>query len=426
MLLDESSSEMVTINTTKGLFRYTRLPFGVASAPAVFQKTMDTILQGMQHVICYLDDILITGSTESEHNSNLEEVLCRLEEYGMRLRLDKCEFFKSSVEYLGHYISAEGVHTTKSKVTAIQEAPAPKDVQELRSFLGLLNYYAKFIPNLASLLYLLHALLKKGQPWRWTQTCEDVFKKAKEQLSTAPILVHYDPTLPLCLAGDASAYGVGAVLSHQFPDESERPIAYASRTLNPSERNNAQVEKEALSLIFGLRKFHQYIYGRTFTLVTDHKPLTTILGPKQTIPSLVAARLQCWALLLAGHSYNIKFKPTSEHQPADALSRLPLKDSTTVRNLPDASNFNIAQIDSLLVTTAELESATRKDPILSKVLYYTRKGWPQIIQECLKPYWNRRLELSIEGHTILCGVRVVIPTRGFWKNFIKVIQESCV
>ena len=174
----------------------------------------------------------------------------------------------------------------------------------------------------------------------------------------------------------------------------------------PSERNYAQVEKEALSLIFGLRKFHQYIYGRTFTLVTDHKPLTTILCPKQTIPSLAAARLQRWALLLAGYSYNIKFKPTSEHQPADALSRLPLKDSTTVGNLPDASNFNIAQIDS---TTAELESATRKDPILSKVLYYTRKGWPQIIQECLKPYWNRRLELSIEGHTILCGVRVVIP-----------------
>ena len=351
MLLDESSSEMVTINTTKGLFRYTRLPFGVASAPAVFQKTMDTILQGMQHVICYLDDILITGSTESEHNNNLEEVLRRLEEHGMRLRLDKCEFFKSSVEYLGHYISAEGVHTTKSKVTAIQEAPAPKNVQELHSFLGLLNYYAKFIPNLASLLYPLHALLKNGQPWRWTQTCEDVFKKAKEQLSAAPILVHYDPTLPLCLAGDASAYGVGAVLSHQFPDGSERPIAYASRTLSQNERNYAQVEKEALSLIFGLRKFHQYIYGRTFTLVTDHKPLTTILGPKQTIPSLAAARLQRWALLLAGYSYNIKFKPTSEHQPADALSRLPLKDSTTVGNLPDASNFNIAQIDSLPVTT---------------------------------------------------------------------------
>ena len=147
MLLDEYSSKLVTINTTKGLFRYTRLPFGVASAPAVFQKTMDTILQGMPHVICYLDDILVTGSTEQEHNNNLEEVLRRLQEHGIRLRQDKCQFFQRSVEYLGHNINAEGVHTTKSKVTAIQEAPAPKNVQELRSFLGLLNYYAKIYPK---------------------------------------------------------------------------------------------------------------------------------------------------------------------------------------------------------------------------------------------------------------------------------------
>ena len=119
MLLDEYSSKLVTINTMKGLFRYTRLPFGVASAPAVFQKTMDAILQGMPHVICYLDDILVTGSTEKEHNDNLEEVLCRLQEHGIRLRHDKCQFFQRSVEYLGHCINAEGVHTTKSKVTAI-------------------------------------------------------------------------------------------------------------------------------------------------------------------------------------------------------------------------------------------------------------------------------------------------------------------
>ena len=140
---------------------------------------MDTILQGIQHVIYYLDDILITGSTESEHNNNLEEVLCQLEEHEMCCRMDKCEFFQSSVEYLGHYNNAEGVHTAKSKVTAIYETPASKNVQELRSFLGLLNYYAKYILNLASLLYSLHSLLKNGQPWRWTQVCEDVFKRPR-------------------------------------------------------------------------------------------------------------------------------------------------------------------------------------------------------------------------------------------------------
>ena len=255
----------------------------------------------------------------------------------------------------------------------------------------------------------LHVLLQTDRPWKWTRDCSTAFSKAKTLLSTAPVLAHYDPNLKLCLAGDASAYGVGAVLSHVYPDGSERPIAYASRTLNSIERNYAQVEKEALSLIFGVKRFHQYIYAREFTLVTDHKPLTTILGPKNTIPSLAAARLQRWALLLAGYSYSIKFKPTSTHSNADGLSRLPLKNATSLGYLPDATNFNVAQIDALPVTAAELEAATRKDSILCKVLYYTRSGWPNVIKEPFKPYWDRRLELSIEGSTILCGVRVVIP-----------------
>ena len=177
------------------------------------------------------------------------------------------------------------MHTTKSKVEAIQEAPAPKNVQELHSFLGLLNYYAKFIPYLVSLLQLLHILLQTGKSWNCSKECSAAFSKAKSLLSSAPVLAHHDQSLKLCLAGDASAYGVGAVLSHVYPDGTERPIGYASRTLNPSERNYAQVEKEALSLIFGVKRFHQHIYARESMLITDHKPLTTTLGPKNTIPS---------------------------------------------------------------------------------------------------------------------------------------------
>ena len=153
MMLDKESSKMVVVNTHQGLYRYTRLPFGVASAPAVFQRAMDSILQGMSHVICYIDDILVTGTTEDEHDRNLDEVLRRLQEHGVRLKQEKCSFFKDSVEYLGHHISKAGIHTTQEKTKAILDAPEPKNIQELRSFLGLLNYYAKFIPNLASLLY---------------------------------------------------------------------------------------------------------------------------------------------------------------------------------------------------------------------------------------------------------------------------------
>ena len=411
MLLDEESSKYVTINTHKGLYEYTRLPFGVASAPAVFQRAMDSILQGIPHVICYLDDILITGRSEAEHVSNLEAVLERLQEYGMRLHLDKCCFFQDSVEFLGHQIDAEGVHTSEKKVKAILDAPKPQNVQELRSFLGLLNYYAKFLPNLSSILHPLHALLRAGQCWKWSQACDRAFKEAKSKLTSAPVLAHYDPHLPIRLAADASPYGVGAVISHTMPDGSERPIAFASRTLTTSERNYAQIDKEALSLVFGIRKFHQYIYGRRFTLITDHKPLTTILGPKQGIPALAAARMQRWALLLAAYTYDICFRPTQSHGNADALSRLPVKAKQTTGNPADPTVFNIAQLQVLPISAADLMAATRSDPILSKVLRYLRKGWPEQIPNALLPYWRKRNELTLEEDSILWGIRVVVPKK---------------
>ena len=285
MVLDTPSSKLVTISTHKGLYRYTRIPFGIASAPAVFQRAMDTILQGIPNVLCYLDDILVTGDTDSNHLQNLRQVLARLHHHGVRLRQEKCRLFQDSVEYLGHSLSSEGVHTTNGKVQAVLDQPVPRNVSELRSFLGQINYYSKFVPDLSSILAPLHQLLRAGKRWDWTDACHTAFTAAKAKVTEAPVLAHYDTTLPLTLAADASQYGVGAVISHTMADGTERPIAYASRTLNKAQRNYAQVEKEALSLVFGVSKFHQYLYGRKFTLITDHKPLTTILG---RIPPLAA------------------------------------------------------------------------------------------------------------------------------------------
>ena len=210
------------------------------------------------------------------------------------------------------------------KVEAIVSAPEPRNIQELRSFLGLLNYYGKFVPNLSTIVHPLNSLLQHAKKWKWSPECAQAFTEAKQALSSASVLVHYDPSLPLTLAGDASAYGIGAVISHRLPDGTEKPIAFASRSLSTSERNYAQIEKEALSLIFGVKKFHQYLYGRKFLLITDHKPLLAILGPKKGIPSLAAARLQRWAVLLSAYQYEIQFKPTEAHANADGLSRLPL------------------------------------------------------------------------------------------------------
>ena len=408
--LDESSTKYVTVNTHQGLYRYKRLPFGIASAPAIFRKLMDTTLQGLPGVICYIDDILVTGSNEEDHLRNLGEVFKRLSDHGFKLKKGKCQFLANSVEYLGHQIDHEGIRAVPSKVDAITNAPPPTNVQELRSFLGLLNYYGKFIKNLSSILHPLNALLQASQKWNWSEECSVAFKKAKEELTSSKVLTHFNPALPINMAADASAYGIGAVISHVFPDGSEKPIAFASRTLTTIEKNYAQLEKEALSLIFGVKKFHQYLYGRKFNLITDHKPLTAILGPKKGIPSLAAARLQRWAILLSAYDYEIVFKPTLTHSNADGLSRLPLPMTEATKEAPEeVSVFNVSQVHALPVTFQQVQTATRRDPLLSKVSHYVKNGWPDQISDELKPYKNREQEIGIESGCLMWGIRVIVP-----------------
>ena len=408
--LDEQSKHYLTVNTHQGLYRYTRLPFGVASAPALFQKMMDAVLQGIPGVICYIDDILITGKDEESHLRSLKEVFQRLEKHGFRLKQGKCEFLLPTIEYLGHQISKNGVQPLRSKVAAIEQAPTPTNTQELRSFLGLLNYYGKFIPNLSTILHPLNALLRADQKWIWNKDCTEAFHLAKRHLTSAQLLTHYDPTLPLTLAADASAYGIGAVISHSYPDGSERPIAFASRTLSPSEKNYAQLEKEALSLVFGVKKFHRYLYGRSFTLLTDHQPLTTILGPKKGIPSLAAARLQRWAILLSAYKYIIKYKKSQAHSNADGLSRLPLPATNSHPGKED-SIFNVCQVQALPVSFRDIQQATRRDKLLGKVLSYTQMGWPNQVTWELTPYKARANEIGIEANCLMWDTRVIVPEK---------------
>ena len=177
------------------------------------------------------------------------------------------------------------------------------------------------------------------------------------------------------------------------------------------QKNYAQVEKEALALVFGLSKFHQYLYGRASILQKDHKPLTTILGPTQGIPSLAAARFQRWAIQLAGYSYQIRFRPTNQHCNADGLSRLPLKDKSPIGNPPDPMIFNVSQVDALPVTVKKLQTATCNDPILGKVLNYVRRKWSHHTNKCLQPYEKINQELTTEAYCLLRGTRVIVPLK---------------
>jgi hypothetical protein len=323
--LDEQSQQYVTINTHKGLFRYTRLPFGIASAPSIFQRVMENLLQGIPRVCVYLDDILVTGATEQEHLANLAQVLQRLQSAGMRLKSSKCAFLLSSVSYLGHIISAEGLRTAESKVQAVVDAPNPKNLSELRSFLGMVNYYGKFLPNLATTLAPLYKLLRQTTAWKWGHSQKDAFRRVKKLLLSSRVLTHFNDQLPLIVECDASPYGLGAVLSHRFPDGTEKPVGFASRTLTKAEQNYSHLDKEALAIIFGVKKYHQYIYGRQFVIKTDHKPLTHIFSESKAVPTMASGRIQRWAITLGAYDYVIQYKQGSTNANADALSRLPLQ-----------------------------------------------------------------------------------------------------
>ena len=242
------------------------------------------------------------------------------------------------VVYLGHKINAKGLYPLAEKVEAVQAVPVPKNVTELKSYLGLLSYYGKFLPNLSTTLALLYELLKSTVKWRWRNQENTAFQKSKKLLSLAEFLVHYNPTKEVILACDASPYGIGAVLSHKMSDGSDRPIGFTSRTLSSAEKGYSQIEKEGLSCVFGVKKFHNYLYGHSFTLITDHKPLLGLLKEHQAIPAHASAQIQRWALTLASYEYNLQFRNSAAHSNADALSRLPL--TTTPVSVPDPCVVN--------------------------------------------------------------------------------------
>ena len=175
---------------------------------------------------------------------------------------------------------------------AIVEAPAPRDVSELKSLLGLVNYYGKFLPDLATTLAPLYRLLRQGVKWQWESEQEAALAEVKKVLQSSNLLIHFDPTKSLVLVCNASPVGVCAILSHRFDDGTEKPISYVSRTLTPAERIYSQLDKEALAIIFGIKHYHQYLYRHKFTILSDHKPLMHILSESKSTFTMASARIQ--------------------------------------------------------------------------------------------------------------------------------------
>ncbi|XP_060800357.1 uncharacterized protein K02A2.6-like [Amyelois transitella] len=408
LLLSDDSQSLTAITTHVGTFVYRRAPFGLKCLPEIFQKLIEETLVGL-NCCCFIDDICVTGKNKSEHLQNLRAVLSRLKEAGLTVKFEKCDFFQKEVCYLGYRINKHGLHTDSSKVDAIRDMPAPENVAQLRAALGFINYYARFIPNISSILQPLYTLLKTGTKWVWSDACSDAFNKIKMKLMSDPVLAHYDSALPLVLAVDSSAYGLGAVLSQRHPD-GERLVCCASRTLSQGERGYSQIDKEALAIVYGVTRHHQYLFGRKFTLRSDHKALSYIFGPKKGIPQTAASRLQRYAVRLAAYDFDIEYVSTHKNGNADGLSRLPLLKGKAEPNIGEASFLHFVE-DSFPLCYKDVAHELRRDKILCKIYGYIMSGWPmEITEEQEKPYFYRRENLYIEHGCVLWGYRVVIPS----------------
>ena len=360
--LDPETAKLTTFITPFGRYFIKRLPFGISSAPEIFQRTMNELLRGIDGVICYFDDILCHTSTMEEHELLLGRVFKRLKEFGLQLNPEKCEYRKSEITFLGHIISKDGVRADDSKIAAIVNMTEPTDVAELRRYLGMVNYLSRYLPHLSSVLRPLNDLLVKETVWTWGPEQAAAFAKVKEMLTTTPTLAYFHPAKPTFVSADASSYGLGGVLLQEH-EEGLRPVAYCSRTLTKAEIHYAQIEKECLASVWACERFDRYLVGlETFVLYTDHKPLVSLINSKD----LSETPLRCQRMLMR----LMRYKPVAEYVPgknmtvADMLSRNPMKAEDSTQLSEDVDLHVNAITSSWPVSDAKLDQIreeTKKD-----------------------------------------------------------------
>ena len=323
MPLDENSSKLTTFITPFGRYRFTRVPFGISIASEIYQREMSRILRGLDGIEVYQDDIIIHGKDARQHDERLRKTLDVINMNGIKLNQKKCKYRQSSITFLGHRIDANGIFAHEDKIKAIVDMTAPTNVPELRSFMGMVNFMARFIPSLSTIMEPLSRLLKSDQEWTWDAQQEDAFAAVKNAMTKSTALAFYDHNRPTKLSSDASSYGLGAVILQEIDGEF-RPVEYASRTLTNAERHYAQIEKELLGVVWACERFSRYLVGLDkFIIETDHKPLIPIINVKD----LDGTPIRCQRLLIRLMRYNgvAQFSPGKTLVFADLLSRKPLE-----------------------------------------------------------------------------------------------------
>lgn len=356
--IKEEDKQKTCFVTPDGCFEFNRLSFGLCNAPSTFQKLADTVFNDMKwnEVLIYLDDIIIFSATFEEHLSRLERVFKKLRNANLKLKPSKCNYAQTSLNILGHFVTRDGVKPDSDKIRAVENFPKPEKIKDVQSFLGLVNFYRKYIQNFSQIAKPLHELLRKNTKFIWNDRAEKAFQELKNKLISAPLLAHFRPHAETELRTDACGYGIGAVLLQKNKEGVFHPIAYASRKLTKAEMNYSITEQECLAAVWALKYFRSYIWGAHVRIVTDHHALCWLKSVKD--PS---GRLARWAVKLQDFDYEISHKSGSTHRDADCLSRYPV-DNPTPRDEQDANS-----VPTYLATPEDIIQLQEQDPDICEI-----------------------------------------------------------
>ena len=314
--MDPAHKSKTAFVTYKGLYEFNVLPFGLCGAPGIFSELMGRILGDLPFCLTYLDDLIVFSKTKEEHLKHLEVVLERLRKAKLKLKRSKCSFFQEKINYLGHIVSKDGVLPDQDKVKTIRELKPPTCVRDVRSFVGMSNFYRKFVPNYSKVASPLLDLTHKHATFEWSNKCQSAFEELKEALCSPPILAFPNMKRPFIVYCDASNDTIGGLLAQEF-DEGERPIQYMSQRLSHTQKKWPILQKEAFAIFCTLEKFRHYLHGSEFKIMTDHKPLQYLYSSEIKNPMV-----QRWALKISSMGGKIEYIPGDKNKQADFLSRI--------------------------------------------------------------------------------------------------------
>lgn len=400
--LTPESRMLTTFSTHKGLYRFKRLMFGITCAPEIFQRIMSNLIKDCDGCMNFIDDIIVYGDTLEEHDKRLEHVMNVIKLSGMTLNDQKCEFRKDRIQFMGFILSQKGVEITDDKVGAIKSFREPTTSEEVRSFLGLVTYVGRFIPDLSTKTEPLRNLLRKNCKFQWGELEKTSFEKLKLSLIHGQCLGFYDPDDITQVIADASPYGLGCVLVQINKQGKSRVISYGAKGLSDAEKKYSQIEKEALSLVWAVDRFYMYLYGRKFELLTDHKPLEFIFGSR----SKPHARIDRWIIRLSRFDYKVVYIPGKDNI-ADSLSRLCEQTGQSFDEEADDDIFQLMELSKpIALTLDEIRRESVKDDMFQRIRRdFDKPTWCKELQK----YEAFKHEMMFYDDIFLRGTRIVIP-----------------